>query len=179
MIVSTKNNRQVVFRKLNADDYSNLCAYLDKLSINTRKRFGPHPFDRNSVVEFYQNDFHTGYIAQETETSEIVAYSIIKIGFLEHDAFRLQSYGLKLDNKTDATFAPSVADNWQSQGIGNALFQFIVSDLKLLDIRRVILWGGVQVDNHKAVNYYRKNGFHTLGEFHCNGPNYDMVLQDI
>jgi len=177
MIVTTKNNRQVALRKLNADDYGNLCDYFGKLSYETRKRFGPHPFDRNSIIEFYRNDLHTGYIAQDAETSAIVAYSIIKIGFLEHDAFRLQSYGLKLDNKADATFAPSVADNWQSQGIGNALFQFIISGLKLLEIKRIILWGGVQADNHKAVNYYRKNGFQTLGEFHFNGLNYDMVLQ--
>lgn len=177
MIVTTKNNRQVELRKLNSDDYDNLCDYLDKLSIETRKRFGPHPFERNSIIEFYRNDLHTGYIAQDTETSEIVAYSIIKIGFLEHDVFRLQSYGLKLDHKTDATFAPSVADNWQSQGIGNALFQFIIADLKLFEINRVILWGGVQADNHKAVNYYRKNGFQALGKFHYNGLNYDMVFQ--
>jgi diamine N-acetyltransferase len=177
MIFSTKNNRQVILRKLNPGDYDDLCVYLDKFSSETKKRFGPHPFDKNSVIEFYRNDLHTGYIAQDTETSAIVAYSIIKIGFLEHDAFRLQAYGLKLDGKTDATFAPSVADAWQSHGIGNALFSFIISDLKLLEIKRIILWGGVQSDNHKAVNYYRKNGFKTLGEFHYNGLNLDMALQ--
>ena len=177
MNVTTKNNRQVILRKLNPGVYDDLSVYLDNLSRETKKRFGPHPFDRNSVIEFYGNDLHTGYIAQDIETSAIIAYSIIKIGFLEHDAFRLQSYGLNLDGKTEATFAPSVADNWQSQGIGNALFQYILSDLKRLEIRRIILWGGVQADNLRAVNYYRKHGFQTLGEFHYNGLNLDMALQ--
>jgi ribosomal protein S18 acetylase RimI-like enzyme len=177
MTIKTKNNRQVVLRKLTLADYDNLFLYLDNLSLVTKKRFGPHPFDKQSILDFYQKDKHRGYVAHDPETLGIVAYSIINIGYLEDDGYRLQSYGLTLDDKTDCTFAPSVADSWQGCGIGNSLFKFIVSDLKLLEIKRIILWAGVQASNDKAVNYYKKNGFQTLGEFYNhNGKNYDMVL---
>ena len=177
MTIKAKNGRHVVLRKLNSADFDSLFSYLENLSIETKKRFGPHQFDRQSIVDFYQNKNHLGYIAQDTVTLNIVAYSIIKTGYLEHDNFRLQSYGWILDNKTDFTFAPSVTDSWQSCGIGNALFHFILSDLKPFEVKNIILWGGVQADNIKAVNFYKKNGFHILGEFQYNGQNYDMALQ--
>jgi len=180
MIIQTKNNRQVLLRRLISDDFDKLFDYLQRLSPETKKRFGPHMFDKESIIDFYENsNKHSGYIAQDTETLEIIAYSIIKVGYLESDSFRLRSYGLTPDNKTDCTFAPSVADLWQSLGVGNSLFSFILSDLKANEIKRIILWGGVQCDNYKAVNYYLKNGFSTLGQFEYNGQNYDMILEII
>ncbi len=140
-------------------------------------RFGPHPFDIQSIINFYKHDSrNSGYIAVDAVTQKIIAYSILKYGFLEHDSFRLQSYGLALSHLTDCTFAPSVADEWQSQGIGNSLFQYVMHELQSNDIKRIILWGGVQSDNLKAVNFYKKHGFRILGKFEYNGPNYDMLM---
>jgi diamine N-acetyltransferase len=178
MIIQTKNNRQVLLRRLKSDDFDKLFDYLHHLGPETKKRFGPHMFDKKSIIDFYENaGKHRGYIAQDTGTLEIIAYSIIKIGYLEHDSSRLRSYGLTLDNKTDCAFAPSVADQWQSIGLGNSLFNFILSNLKTNKTKRIILWGGVQCDNYKAVNFYIKNGFRTLGQFEYNGLNYDMILE--
>jgi GNAT superfamily N-acetyltransferase len=180
MIIETKNKQQILLRRLNPDDFDKLSKYFQQLSSETVRRFGPHGFDKKSIVDLFKNsDEYIGYIAQDIETSEIIAYSIIKTGYLEHDCFRLQSYGLTLNNKTDCTFAPSVADAWQSLGVGNSLFHFTLSDLKSINIKRIILWGGVQADNYKAVNYYTKHGFRTLGEFEYNGRNYDMILEII
>lgn len=177
MIIETKNNRQVFLRRLNSNDLDNLFDYLQNLSGETKKRFEPHQFDKQSIIDFYKDpSIHLGYVAHDIETKKIIAYSIIKIGYLEHDKFRLQSYGLTLDNKTDCTYAPSVGDLWQSFGIGNKLFHFILSDLQSREIKRIILWGGVQTDNDKAVNFYKKNDFKTLGQFTYNVENYDMVF---
>jgi ribosomal protein S18 acetylase RimI-like enzyme len=175
MQIEVKNNRQVFLRRLNSNDLDNLVDYLQNLSPETKKRFGPHKFDRQSIIEFYDFNYNLGYVAHTVDTREIIAYSIIKIGYLEHDSIRLQSYGIKLDNKTDCTFAPSVADLWQSCGIGNNLFHFILSDLTNTEVERIILWGGVQIDNEIAVNYYKRNGFKILGQFAYNGDNYDMI----
>lgn len=177
MLIQAKNNSQILFRKLVPDDFDKLSDYLHQLSPDTINRFGPHSFDKNSFVDLFKLPaIFIGYIAQDTQTSEIIAYSIIKLGYLEHDSFRLQSYGLALNSKTDCTYAPSVADEWQSLGVGNSLFHFMLSELKSNGIKRIILWGGVQADNIKAVNFYNKNGFMTLGEFGYNGRNYDMIL---
>jgi len=178
MIIKAKNNRQVIFQRLNVDDYDELVDYFHRFSPETVKRFGPHRFDKQSIIEVYDHSTdYKGYIAKDYEKSEIIAYSIIKTGYLEHDNSRLQSYGLLPDKTTDCIFAPSVADDWQSLGVGNSLFNFILSDLKADGIKRIILWGGVQSDNVKAINYYIKNGFRIVGEFQYNGPNYDMILE--
>ena len=177
MIIKSKNNKEVLLRKLTPGDIIQLSNYLQNLGPDTVKRFGPHGFDKQSISTLYNNpDEYTGYIALDTDTSEIVAYSVIKQGYLEHDGYRLQSYGLVLNDNTDCTFAPSVADRWQSLGVGNSLFHFILDDLKAKGIKRIILWGGVQSDNLKAVNYYLKNEFKKIGQFEYNGSNDDMVL---
>lgn len=178
MNIQAKNNKQVLVRRLNYDDFDKLVDYLGKLSPETVNRFGPHGFDKKSILNLYENcSNHKGYIAQDPETSEIIAYAIVKLGCLEHDSNRLRSYGINPDDTTDCTFAPSVADHWQSQGVGNSLFNFMLLDLKARRVKRIILWGGVQSNNTRAVNYYTKNGFRKLGEFQYNGPNYDMVLE--
>jgi diamine N-acetyltransferase len=177
-MILLKNNKNILLRRLNSNDFDKLFEYLQNLSAETKKRFGPHLFDQKSILDFYSNsDKNIGYIAINMQSQDIIAYSIIKIGYLEHDSFRLRSYGLVPDNNTDCTFAPSVADAWQGLGIGNALLNFILDDLITFKIKRIILWGGVQTKNYKAVNFYIKNGFKILGKFEYIGENYDMIKE--
>ncbi len=177
MLIQTKNNNQLLLSRLSANNLDALHHYLDHLSAETKKRFGPHPFDKCTLINFYSNpEMHRGFVAFDTTSNTIIAYAIIKTGYLQHDSHRLQSYGLALSSRTDCTFAPSVADAWHGLGIGNSLLHFIISTLKPLGFKRIILWGGVQADNTNAVNYYTKNGFTILGQFDYNGVNYDMVF---
>ncbi len=177
MIVATKDNKKVFLRKLNSNDLDNLLFYLENLSIETKNRFGPHQFDKQSVIDFYDNPaIHLGYVAEAIDSNEIVAYFIIKLGYLESDYHRFLSYGITLDINNDCEFAPSVADLWQSSGIGSQLFYLILSDLKQTGVKRIVLWGGVQADNERAVNYYKKNNFVPVGQFWHNGENVDMLL---
>lgn len=178
MIANTKYNKQVEIRQLTTADFDKLSAYLNALQPETVKRFGPHGFDRQSIAELYQSpETYKGFVALDIETAEIVAYAVVKIGYLLHDANRLQACGITPHPETDCTYAPSVADAWQSQGIGNILFAYILEKLKPFGIQRVILWGGVQRDNQRAVNYYLKNGFRITGEFEYNGSNFDMIAE--
>lgn len=163
-------------RKLLSSDHESLSNYLTSLSPETKNRFGPHPFSLDHIITFYQNPKNQGYIVEDSHSLEMVAYAVVRLGFLDHDAERLRSYGLVLSQETDATFAPSVADFWQSKGIGQILLKKILAELKNLNIRRIILWGGVQASNEKAIHYYTKNGFTTLGTFEYNGQNMDMIL---
>jgi GNAT superfamily N-acetyltransferase len=174
--LTLKNGREIVLRRLNLSDLSALAVYLESLGEATRKRFGPHPYDLHSLKDFYHTPGNIGFLAVD-DAGTIVSYAVIRIGYLDHDRLRLESYGLILDPATDACFAPSVSDQWQSLGIGDLILSYILDELRLLDFRRVILWGGVQADNEKAVNYYLKNGFRTLGQFEYHGLNLDMVLE--
>ncbi len=165
------------FQKLNTDHFSNLHTYLNHLSAQTKNRYSPHPFHISAIEEFYADKTNIGYIAVDEKTNDLIAYTIIKQGYLAHDSPRLANYGLFLNESTDATFAPSVADAWQGQGIGKLLFQFILNDLQNTAINRIILWGGVQKSNAHAIRFYEKLGFCILGEFEHNGMNVDMALE--
>jgi diamine N-acetyltransferase len=178
MITIQVNQRTLEIRRLCSRDLDSLYNYLLGLSDETKSKFGPHSFDKETLAEIFRDtETYSGYVAVETETLKIIAYSIIKRGFLEHDRPRLENYGLKLDPFTDATFAPSVADEWQGFGVGKQLFGFIISGLKTEGVKRMILWGGVQCTNRKAVNYYSKLNFRILGQFEYFGQNYDMIKE--
>lgn len=164
-----------VITKFDTKDLEQLVTYLSALGKETRAFFGPHGFDKTSLSRFYQDPKNTAYIA--TEENRIVAYAILRLGFLRHDAPRLFSYGLDLHPDTDASFAPSVADDWQGRGLGRSLFTYIINDLSNLNVTRLILWGGVQSANQRAVRYYQQLGFRTLGYFEYHGWNADMVYE--
>lgn len=167
----------IVFRKLISTDLDNLLNYLHSLSTETKSRFGPHPFDRDSVISFYNCEDVVGYVAIDTATNSLSAYTIIKKGILQHDKERLLNYNYPGIETNCCTFAPSVADNFQSKGIGTKLFDYILSDIHSWGVNKIILWGGVQAANEKAVNFYRKKGFIPLGLFEYNGTNIDMLLE--
>lgn len=173
--MTLKTQQLTHFRPLDSRDLDPLLAYLDGLSPETRSRFGPHGYDRQSVIEFYQSSDKFGYVAEDPDSDKIIGYSILKQGYLDHDAPRLSSYGLTLNHATDATFAPSLADGWQGKGVGQAFLTYILQHLPSTTINRLILWGGVQANNERAVAYYRKNNFIILGEFEYFGRNFDMI----
>jgi len=170
------NNKELIIRRLVDWDFADLFKYLQKLSPETKSRFGPHLFDIRSIENFYSDFTNRAYLAIDSQQGEIVAYSIVKAGIIEYDAERFRAYGIISDETTDYTFAPSVADDWQSCGIGSLMFGFILDELEQAGVKRLFLWGGVQAGNERAVNYYKKFGFRTLGYFFHHVDNYDMVL---
>ncbi len=171
------NNKNVSFSVLHLSDIDKLTTYLSGLGAETSRRFAPHPFDKSSLLEYYKDPAVTGYIAWDHEAFEIIGYFVVKKGLPHYDLARLRSYGLEPAQDTDSLFAPSIADQWQGKGLGIHMFQFMHSQLHCMHIKRIILWGGVQANNDKAIRYYHKLGFQTLGQFEHNGPNYDMLFE--
>ena len=176
MLVQTKRNKPILLRRFQLYGLDNLLQYLHGLGPLTRQRFGPHPFNRQAVENLLADEAnYFAFTAQDAATTNIVAYALIKKGWLPQDANRLEQYGLVLNPVTDCTFAPSVADAWQGFGVGQAVLQYAIANLSAQGFTRIILWGGVQAGNTKAVHYYARNGFTTLGQFEYNGPNFDMI----
>lgn len=177
LIKSKTNKSKILFSSFEPSYSDKLHSYFNSLNEETKSRFGPHPFTRESIDELAGNpEKYKMYIGVNSEDNSIVAYAIALFDWLESDTPRFLSYGIT-QQKGDCTFAPSVADSWQSKGIGSDLFRFIVKDLKAyIQIKRIILWGGVQSGNYKALNFYKKHGFNTLGEFEHSGSNFDMIL---
>ena len=84
---------------------------------------------------------------------------------------------MHFDTNTTITFAPSVADAFQNSGLGSKMFSAILEDLKELSFKNIVLWGGVQATNTRAIHFYEKNGFTRIANFwYDNKDNIDMVL---
>jgi len=178
MTVNLRNNKTATIRQLNDQDREALYNYLQQLSAESRSRFGPHPFDRTTIDSIMDQPDGTiqRYVAIDDLTGEVVAYMLIRQGMIEFDFPRYASRNQFYDDVTTVTFAPSVADSWQSTGLGSAMSLFIEAELNDRGIKTVILWGGVQATNTKAVNFYKKLGYRFIASFwHDEKDNHDMV----
>lgn len=170
-------NTIVQVKKYKNCDSILLHHYLNNLSEESKKRFAPHSYDLRAIQDFSKGENEIlAYVVKRKDTGEIIAYFVLKSTFAFHEIKRFQSYDIKLNPDRDMAFAPSIADDWQGKGLSMLLFQFILSELKGLPTRRLILWGGVQNDNTRAINFYKKTGFHAIGQFEYQGWNTDMVL---
>lgn len=180
MKLNLRNGRSVDVRLLQASDNEKLFEYFDQhFSKESKSRFGPHSFDRETINAICQNPDRevTRYVALDEE-GNIAAYMLIKQGMIEWDrdryAIRQQSY----DYNLSVTFAPSVADAWQSSGLGSLMNDIIENDLQKRNIKNIILWGGVQATNTKAINFYKKFGYQFIASFwHDEKDNHDMMKQ--
>jgi len=177
-IIILKNHTSITIRLLQKDDEERLFNYFSQLSAESKSRFGPHLFDRETVryiVEEQGSDI-SRYVALDKQ-QEIVAYMLIKKGMLEGEQYRLRQNNVAFEESLFCTYAPSVADAWQSSGLGSAMYQVIEQHIRdNTPCRFIILWGGVQATNAKAIGFYQKQGFKQIGSFWYDGKdNYDMV----
>lgn len=167
--------RNFLFKEISTVEFTPLFAYLNSFSAMTKKRFGPHDFSLKGIHEFYSDRRNTGYILRNIEDQHIIAYGVVRQGYVAGDFERYLSYGTGPDAYYDCTLAPSVADAWQSKGIGDLLMKNILHEVQRKQFRRIVLWGGVQSTNTRAVNFYEKHHFRKIADFTHDGNNHDMI----
>jgi diamine N-acetyltransferase len=180
MTIALANHPSASIRILQKEDAPALLAYLQELSAESKSRFGPHAFDAATVHKICAHlpDDTQRYIAVDETTGKIIAYMLVKNGMLEWDRQRYAERGLQFDENTTVTYAPSVADEWQSSGLGSAMYTVIEAKLQSRNIQTVVLWGGVQASNKKAVGFYTKYGYRLIASFwHDGKDNHDMLKQ--
>ena len=160
-------------------DGQRLAHYFTHLSEATRRVYGPHPFTAEQAHAFCRDVNYADtlrFLALDGE--RIVAYFILRLGILDSDFERYALRNQRLNDHTDCTLAPSVADDYQERGVGSALFLLLSQLAERLDRKRVVLWGGVRADNPRAVHFYEKFGFVEWGQFKTKDTNnYDMLLE--
>jgi len=176
MNIITKGGREATLCRYTAEFADKLLLYLNGLSGETCRRFGPHAFSEEGIRETF-NDLQKvyGFIGLDAESQRIVAYSLIMTGCPEQDNKRYTAYGIHTEELALCTFAPSVADSWQSSGLGSLMFDYIKQEISQYGFNVMILWGGVQASNVRAVNFYTRHGFVAVGGFEHNGNNIDMI----
>lgn len=179
-----RSGEAVAFRPLVADDAAALGAYFQALSDVTRSRFAPHPFDQATADAVCASiDRGTTLRMVGDAGGRIVSYFLLNFAFDPREFERYAAAGISLDPDADCRIAPSVADAYQNQQLGGAMFAHLLDIARRLGRRRVILWGGVQARNDRARHFYLKHGFTDVGQFMATAPdgervnNYDMMRE--
>ena len=176
--VELPSGKALLLRPLKADDAWILGAYFLSLSDETKDFYSPHPFDQGTADRLcaeVNNDQTLRILSIVKEV--VIAYFILTLTIREGDKKRFSNYGIPLNANTDCLVAPSVADNHQSTGIGSLVMAHALDVLRLLGKKRAVLQGGVQQRNERAVHFYRKFGFKTVGTFTTRVENYDMIAE--
>lgn len=116
--IELKNGQRTQVRLLQNTDAQNLFNYLSSLSAETKSRFGPHPFDRETIEQICNNtDDVMRYFAIDESTGNIIAYMLFKQGMIYWDDKRYVERDQHFNYSTTVTYAPSVADAFQSSGL--------------------------------------------------------------
>jgi GNAT superfamily N-acetyltransferase len=175
------DGEHVILRLLLPGDGELLGRYFEGLSEETRRRFGPHPLTTGEAQDLCARiDRHSAlrFVALLPGTApQIIAYFILMLSAGEPETARYKEYGIQLDNAADCAFAPSVADAYQSRGLGSLLMPHIIEVARRMGKRALVLMGGTQSTNTRAVGFYEKFGFERVGSYFTEIENYDMILR--
>jgi len=180
--IPISNGRTALVRPLYRQDEVSLGTFFQSLSEATRRRYGPHPFDRETArqlceaIDTERPDRFVAAVEGDSEEPEIIGYMILTKNIGKSDQKR---YGDSVPWATTACLAPVVADAYQSQGIGTPMGEHLLRCARSMGYTHVILMGGVQGTNERAKGFYTKLGFCQVGEFWTNYGepllNYDMM----
>lgn len=168
-------------RCLRDDDAELLGAYFATLSPRTRDFYGPHRFDQETADRLCRETRTDTEVVRLVVTvpdgdgALIIAYFIVGFRTQDADVKRYAARGTPLDDRTDAYLAPSVSDGHQNTGVGSAVMGHVVPWLRGLGRRRLVLLGGVQQRNERAIAFYRKWGFRIVGDFQTRAACHDMI----
>jgi len=168
-----------LIRPLRPQDGPALTALLTGLSETSRKQFGPHPLDGATAHALCANlDPHQSlHLVMVAPDGHFLAYLVLRMTLADYELERFLRYSLDLDEVPAASLAPVVAEGHQSRGYGKQMLHFGVDLCRALGRQAIILMGGVQMQNQRAVRFYLGAGFRRLGgfEYPAGQRNDDMI----
>ena len=173
-----KNGDEVILKGLTEDDVSALAIFFESLGKDTRSRFGPHPLTAEHAellcLSVEWDDFKRMVVWYD---DKIVGYFLLGYRVPEEESKRYTLYDIELFHHADVIFAPCIIDQMQGAGIASAVMPHIIQYLKEENARSIVLLGGTQAPNERAVHFYKKFGFIALGSFITHVKNIDMWLK--
>lgn len=179
--LTLRSGAEATLRRLRDDDAELLGAYFARLSPRTRDFYGPHRFDSETADRLCREARTDTEVVRfvvtvpDGEGARIIAYFIVGFRMQDSDTKRYVARGTPLDDRTDAYLAPSVEDGYQDTGVGSAVMGHLAPWLRGLGRRRLMLLGGVQQRNERAIAFYRKWGFRIVGDFQTRAACHDMI----
>ena len=170
---ASRTGEQIVFRPLLPIDAPQLAKFLEGLSPRTRV-FSTYPGYDLAAAQGLCNAINRydklRFVAMAG--SHVVALLEFSLSITEANRQAYQGYGIELNERTDIRFGLCIADGWQDRGLGSDLMPYLIDVARRLGKQRMILWGGVLVENSRAIHFYEKIGFRLLGRF-TNGDGKD------
>lgn len=175
---------QVTLRPLQLEDVDLLAEFLSGLSLRTR-RFHAYPgYDPAAAQTFCEglhryDKVHLAAFMKADAAPAIIGVFTLGYDMVESEKWRYLEQGIELRPGHDCRVSVCLADAWQRKGVGSALFPHVAALARAMGQRRMILLGGVLVQNAVAVHFYRKHGFQTVRTFHDGDGQdcLDMILQ--
>ena len=70
----------------------------------------------------------------------------------------------------------SIADDCQNTGLASAVMPHIIANARSRGARSLVLMGGTQASNSRAIAFFEKHGFVRCGGYWTDRYNYDMRL---
>lgn len=155
-----------------AADVDIIVNFYQQFQEATRRLYAPHSMDRESLQQQIADPAHLMLLSFEED--ELAGYQVFLKGAFPWERDRYTQYGITINQET-ASYAPVLGDPFQGRRLGAEMLEQALPLLKAAGITQLILWGGVQCANIRAVNFYLKNGFRIVGYFDWEGANYDMI----
>lgn len=159
--LTLRDGRPVEVRRLRSDDAAAFGRFLEALGATTRSFFGPHPLTAPEASRLCaaQPERDALRLVVTGPGGRIVAYFILEFGLRDEDARRYAARGQPLDPATTVTLAPVVADDCQNTGVAGVAFPSVVAAARATGRTHLVLMGGTQERNARAVRFYLREGF--------------------
>lgn len=166
------------FREINPSDSQRLARFFSGLSAETRRRFGPHPLDEGyaSLLCALPHDSAQRFLLLTQDETLVIGYFILDYAVPEHHKQRYAAQGIALQDGLDPLFAPCIADDFQGSGCASLVMPLIIHAAQERGARSIVLMGGTQADNARAIRLYQKFGFIHHGGYQTEVFNHDMRL---
>lgn len=181
--ITLPDGENVTMRRLSESDADAFAQFLENLSAETRRFYRPHALDESEarrICALTHTDPSLRLIATPEGSNQIEAYVLAEFEIPDDEKGRYAGYGIVLEGGLDCRIAPAVADRWQDRGLGSVMLRYALAALHRLGLRHVVLFGGTQVGNSRAIHVYRKLGFRPLGTFETKGiENIDMWIPEL
>lgn len=161
---------------LAANDATPLGDYFLALSAESKRRFQPHPLTRASAAELCA--VHNPAVRRLVLRTggRIVGYFILDPTVGADELTRYAALGITLESGRDWLFAPSVADSHQNHGLASKSMPHLIAVARQAGARSLVLMGGTQGTNARAIAFYEKSGFRRCGGYQTDQWNHDMRL---
>jgi RimJ/RimL family protein N-acetyltransferase len=157
----------LLIRPLEPADVEALAHFLSQLSPQTRRFSTFDGFDSAAAQTLCHAiaRYDKLRIVIQSAANRIVGLLEFSFAITDDDRLRYTAYDVTFSSETDCRFGPTLADDYQSRGIGTLALPFVTDAARKFGRRRIILWGGVLAENARAIRYYEKNGFQRMGKF--------------